>query len=269
MAINHKKLSRLYVILIGSVVLFSISSQLILYYGLRQKNADGRLINLAGRQRMLSQKLTKEALIIQSGNSASPEFEEELELWNEVHHALLNGSEALNIPKVDQENIQIYLAAINPVQKQLYRSFRQYFLKPSKAGLDRILALEPVFLSKMDSTVLAYELNARQKMDKLLIAEILTWALALLIILLEVLFIFRPSLETLKLEQERLDKISFIYAHTLRGPLTNIMTLINLLDKSKLEEERNTYLELLQESAHNFDETVHEVIDLSKELLKK
>ncbi len=264
MSINHRNLSRLYVILIGSVVLFTLMSQLILQYGLKQKEMDSRLINLAGRQRMLSQKLTKNALLIQNKQKPDAQYLEDLEQWNAVHIALQYGSDKLNIPASEDPRINQSLASLSPLQKELYTSFQDYFLDPQQATLDQILRLEKPFLEKMDATVLAFEITSRDKLDQLVLLEFISWCIALLILLLEVLFIFRPSLEALRLEKERMEKISFIYAHTLRAPLTNIMSLVDLMEKAKRPEEKESYLKLLKETVQGFDQTVHDVIELSK-----
>ena len=53
------KLSRLYIIALSTIALSVIVSQILIRKHLNDQQSDSTVINVAGRQRMLSQKLTK------------------------------------------------------------------------------------------------------------------------------------------------------------------------------------------------------------------
>ena len=57
---TFKKLSRLYIIALSTIALSVIVSQVLVRNHLNKQQSDSTVINIAGRQRMLSQKLTKE-----------------------------------------------------------------------------------------------------------------------------------------------------------------------------------------------------------------
>lgn len=74
---NSARLKRRYAIFIASIVLTLVVSQVIIQYDLRQQNQDAELINLAGRQRMLSQRISKLTLFFfynQNVETVSPSY---------------------------------------------------------------------------------------------------------------------------------------------------------------------------------------------------
>ena len=58
------KLKRLYIIALSAIAVSVVVSQLIIRKYLNDQQSDSSVINVAGRQRMLSQKLTKQILFI-------------------------------------------------------------------------------------------------------------------------------------------------------------------------------------------------------------
>lgn len=80
-------------ILILPALLIATVSTLVLYTGsaLEDQEADARVMNLAGRQRMLNQRMVKEALLVASGSPAN--WEATHELLTSSLKALRNGGE--------------------------------------------------------------------------------------------------------------------------------------------------------------------------------
>lgn len=62
--ISFKNLRRLYLFALLTIALTVLLSQLLMQYNLNSRLSDSRIINISGKQRMLSQKLTKEILIL-------------------------------------------------------------------------------------------------------------------------------------------------------------------------------------------------------------
>ena len=62
--ISFKNLRRLYLFALLTIAVTVLLSQLLIQYNLNSQLSDSRIINISGKQRMLSQKLTKEILIL-------------------------------------------------------------------------------------------------------------------------------------------------------------------------------------------------------------
>src|SRR5689334_24482247 len=100
---SARRFTRLYIIALSAVALFAILGQVFIQFSLLQQSGDARVINIAGRQRMLSQKLTKaaEALLIVTdtrGRTARiAEVHDTLALWERSQNGLQRGDAQLGL----------------------------------------------------------------------------------------------------------------------------------------------------------------------------
>src|SRR3954471_5009889 len=93
-----------YILALASVALLSVGGQVLVQLALARQHSDAHLINIAGRQRMLSQKLTKSALAMLAEQDTAgtglriAELRATLELWERSHLGLQLGDSALELP---------------------------------------------------------------------------------------------------------------------------------------------------------------------------
>ena len=64
----------------------------------------------------------------------------------------------------------------------------------------------------------------------------------------------------LKLLNHQLSKIAEVQSHDIRGPLSRIMGLINLLEEPHTPEEQRVYIQMLKVAGQSLDKTIHEVV---------
>jgi PAS domain S-box-containing protein len=193
---------------LSAIALSIILSEILVQSHLNNQLNDSRVINVAGRQRMLSQKLTKELLLF-SGHSTEKQdsllqdLSATLSLWKASHAGLQNGSDSLNLPASNSEIIQNMFREITPYHQAMVEgvqtlldSIRQYG-SISETHLQNltgtVLANEARFLQGMDSIVFQYDTEAKTKLQTLKRTELILLAVALLILLLELQFFFRPA----------------------------------------------------------------------------
>lgn len=206
------KLRRLYIIGFSTIALSVIVSQVLIRRHLSGQESDSTVINIAGRQRMLSQKLTKEILSLSS--SSSPEkkrlikedIKHTLNLWKLSHHALQEGSDSLGLPKKNSTKIRAKFEILNPVFDTIVSASNSIINQvENNASLsldnyvDKVRANENQYLMLMDDIVNQYDLEAEEKVDWLRKLEFLLTALTLLILLGEFLFIFWPAAKSVKI----------------------------------------------------------------------
>jgi len=81
----------------------------------------GTIINLAGRQRMLSQKMTKEAMFIVNGFDVREDLEETKQLFENTLNGLIYGDEKLGLPPANVREIREQLLKV----KRLWGKLRK------------------------------------------------------------------------------------------------------------------------------------------------
>ena len=211
---TFNKLSRLYIIALSTIALTVIISQVLIRNHLNKQQSDSTVINVAGRQRMLSQKLTKEilSLTVFSDKKNRIQLKENisktLNLWELSHNYLQKGNDSLGLPKQNSFDIKNKFSSINPVFDTLQKASKFILenleINPSisadslKVSIQKITYNEPTFLVIMDEIVNLYNKEADEKIAYLRKLEFLLMAFTLLILLAELLFLFWPTARSIK-----------------------------------------------------------------------
>ncbi|WGK63660.1 type IV pili methyl-accepting chemotaxis transducer N-terminal domain-containing protein [Croceiramulus getboli] len=208
--------------------------------------ADGRLINLAGRQRMLSQAIMKNSLLA-STNSLAQRDEQRQEL-TKVHRALKSGSDTLGLNKLPLDFSEDYLKVDQKFQLFM-NALTQYEAAPTSENLDQTAEQQLDFLRQMNDFVFAYEDYNREKLMEFKKLELFLAIFAMLILFAELFFIFIPAINTLQKQNKKLELALFNQSHNIRHPITNIQLSLNLLRaKSMTAEDQELIDQALAES---------------------
>ncbi len=202
---TFQRVQKWYVLALLAIAVTVIVAQILIQSHLNSQLNDSRIINVAGRQRAYSQKLVKEVLLFQSvskdinvRNSYSSEIKQVLALWKEAHQSLQLENSSLGVSKKASTNITLLFNDITPHHTAMINAANKILqLKSSDSlannkQLNILLENEKVFLKKMDAIVNTYDALSKEKLQSLKQKEYLLLAFSLLILLLEVLFIFRP-----------------------------------------------------------------------------
>jgi len=204
--ITFKNLRRLYFFALLTIALTIIVSQFLVQYNLNQQLSDSKIINFSGKQRMLSQKIVKEVLILHyvSDTASSKQIshlKDVLSLWKKNQNALENGNDSLAFPKEKSETLHKLYLEINPIFNKVASATDLFLLnlKQKKNAVENqklvqiILENEDPFLSKMNQIVTQYDLEAHEKVTEQRKIEYWIFGFTLLILLLEFFFIFKPT----------------------------------------------------------------------------
>ncbi|WP_158839644.1 sensor histidine kinase [Polaribacter sp. L3A8] len=210
---TFNKLSRLYIIALSAIAFSVIISQVLVRNHLETQKSDSTVINVAGRQRMLSQKLTKEivSLLVSSDEKnrilLKNKITATLHLWELSHNSLQKGNDSLGLPKQNSDNIKNKFIAINPVFDTIQKASKSIINKLENSNVSndeltseikKVTNNEGAFLLIMDEIVNQYDLEAEEKVVWLRKLEVTLMGLTLLILLGELLFIFWPAAKSVK-----------------------------------------------------------------------
>lgn len=205
--ISFKNLRRLYIFALLTIAITVLLSQLLIQYNLHSQLSDSKIINISGKQRMLSQKLTKEILILNfivDAKNNKKEIEsanEIIKLWTFNHNALEKGNNSLGFPKEKSKELSDLFVAIKPNFNKIVQA-ATVFLQHKKLGIKEsenqelvqiILENQGVFLEKMNEIVGQYDKEALEKVTLQSKTEYAILGFTMLVLLLEFIFIFKPT----------------------------------------------------------------------------
>lgn len=206
---RFKKLGTWYILALSMVASVALVGQLLIQNHLNDQLSDSRVVNVAGKQRMLSQKLTKTILLLAPNQarerriSILSELGPTLNLWRISQEGLLHGNDSLALRGKNSQDISTGFERISNAFDEMQNSASGILSLLNKNPtvtydsltpyIDTILNYESEFLAGMDSVVFMYDAEAQNKVAKLSQLEYLLLGIALLVITLEILFIFRPT----------------------------------------------------------------------------
>ncbi len=170
-----KILTRLYIATVAAVSLLTISGQIMTQRSLQIQARDGRVINVAGRQRMLSQQIAKEvyqlqAMPITQRQPVKDELKNTLNAFQTAHEGLQSGSAALNLSGDNSQQVKALFAEIAPNYDAIRMAAAALSAPSSQLSTDGIRAVashEDDFLKEMNGIVQQYEAEATGRVEQL------------------------------------------------------------------------------------------------------
>jgi len=206
---RFSKLGMWYILALSVIATVSIVGQFLIQNHLKNQLSDSHVINVAGRQRMLSQRITKCALLLQTDQTLTErkeivdEMRSALKLWTVNHSGLQQGNDSLNLPGKSSaevsrmfQNIRVHHEEMKTSAASLVRVLMhdpQTGYAELRPAIQNILLHERQFLDGMNQIVFQYDAEAKQKIDKLSKLEYVLMVVSIVVILLEILFVFRPT----------------------------------------------------------------------------
>ncbi|MCF6268189.1 MAG: methyl-accepting chemotaxis protein [Melioribacteraceae bacterium] len=183
--------------LIGLVTSFVVLIAMIIGYTfitLNSQSSDGVVINLAGKQRMLSQKMSKEVMAVAAGTTDSKVLIKTEDLFEKTLTGLMIGNEELALPGTDNAEI---LKALKEVA-EFYKPFTKNIsvvINSKQGSFEQDKALKYItdnnlaLLQKINSVVKLFEIESAQKISSLKTMQIIFFVLSLLALALSIYLI--------------------------------------------------------------------------------
>jgi C4-dicarboxylate-specific signal transduction histidine kinase len=208
-----RTLSSRYLLILAVVALILAIDQAVLQPRLVRLGIYAPRINIAGRQRMLSQKLVKTALAMNAEESSvtrdvrRKELRETLDLWQRSQLSLLEGNPELGLPRTSSPGIRQAFVEMAPHFDGLGTAAAQMIDgDESPANVATLLEQESKFLPQMDRIVGMYEAEAGTQATTLrfLGALAATSVIALLIAIGRIVLV--PATRTIQTQLEVLEE---------------------------------------------------------------
>lgn len=241
---TFNSLSKVYITALGIIACLVLISQVFIQRALSNNDYDGFIINVAGKQRMLSQKISKTILLwnapLQITRDNKKELYNDIEEWSKAHTLLKKNLESLDTKSknklqpyfnpVDKEIIEL-LAISNSIIASINTNKGPYWIKS-------FLLKEPSFLTNMNAYVYAYENYATVKVKRVKKLEYITFGLVIILLLFEFFFLFKPTAQKIE--------------NTLKELIKAKDNAISMADRAntavKLKEDTLVELQILQKA---------------------
>ncbi|MEQ9439185.1 MAG: histidine kinase [Cyclobacteriaceae bacterium] len=206
-------LSIRYLLALSGIALTILASNWFVKQKLQEQLYDSHLLNIAGKQSMLVQRLVKSTLLLTQADSAQQnyyrsELEKTLAQWVKAHEYLTEDPLTPHQFTQNSDTIRNLFCAITPSYQVIVlrsRAILNLFLQPApiaentfKAHLSEILRHEVPYLQGMETIVNQYEKEVQQRVDQLIYMQQFLMYLSLSIIVLVILFVFLPVARFIK-----------------------------------------------------------------------
>tara|TARA_R110001599_G_scaffold150929_2_gene335302 strand:- start:179957 stop:182902 length:2946 start_codon:yes stop_codon:yes gene_type:complete len=195
------------IIAVSTLIVLIVSNQLLIQKILVEKRDDATVINLAGRQRMLSQKIAKTVYLAENQDIELEALRKDVEVWSVTHEGLKNGNQKLGIEASQDDLIQTLFSETEPHYEAIRTSLSDFSSKEEVImAIPVIRNHEEQFLEKMDEIVKTFEAISNESVRTLIRLEVILGLFSLFVIGGEIYLIFRIFIARIQNKNEELER---------------------------------------------------------------
>ena len=214
-SLSASQLRMRYIVALSLIAVLTIASQLVMQFLIADQKYDSRVVNIAGRQRMLSQKITKLSYYILNAESPDAavrlrrELGDALSLWQRSHAGLLQGDSAMGLPGRNSSEVVALFGRIQSHHDAIVAAARTILASSGRnqalvQSIHGIREHESSFLKGMDDIVFRYDHEANAKVEFAKWLEFGLMGITLMVLLLEAAFIFAPATRRIERDMQEL-----------------------------------------------------------------
>lgn len=232
-----KKGFRAYYLLVVSIVLLTIIIQSLTQYTLKEQRSTALVVNLAGRQRMLSQRLLNELYSCRFHNCDYAEMKLTLTKLYQMNDILQEGNVGLKIAPLDDADILREFDKLEPHLEWLYRELSD-FEKFDTINFNDVRYRVDRFLTIMDGIVNMFQKKSEKDIKTMMIIELELAIFSIFIIIFEFFFIVNPIINRILAQKKKLSEIAWHQSHVFASHMKNISDLQYVLKVEKNQERQ-------------------------------
>ncbi len=281
---NKADFQRKYLFAMGLIALISLSAFISMEWILRSQSDFSYLINISGRQRMLSQRISllADRFLKENEENVSseigPKLRHDIDLFEFSHQQIVDGTWSEPPRYLSNNARSIYFSKLN-LDKRVkeYVKYMRDILNEKEFTPYPIEALDQL-LNNLDIAVKEFEIESKGFTQKLFKVELVLVIAVLITLGMIIIFIFAPLSNYLEhlfrqLQNEKQEAIKakdlkskFManITHELRTPLNGMIGALELIDKKALGEKDKENIEIIESCAYSNIVLVNDLLDFEK-----
>ena len=281
---NKADFQRKYLFAMGLIALISLSAFISMEWILRSQSDFSYLINISGRQRMLSQRISllADRFLKENEENVSseigPKLRHDIDLFEFSHQQIVDGTWSEPPRYLSNNARSIYFSKLNLDKRvKKYVKYMRDILNEKEFTPYPIEALDQL-LNNLDIAVKEFEIESKGFTQKLFKVELVLVVAVLITLAMIIIFIFAPLSHYLEhlfrqLQNEKQEAIKakdlkskFManITHELRTPLNGMIGALELIDKKALGEKDKENIEIIESCAYSNIVLVNDLLDFEK-----
>ena len=184
------------IILLSVFLALIIGNLIVVNTWIAGAKSNGSVINLAGRQRMLTQKMAKEALLMADGADTQQAMYTTESVFEQTLTGLINGNDSLNLPAAKDPKIRSQLLTVQDLWKD-YKILLENFDPNNQDSVNKLTSDSDNILRQMNVAVKLMEKKNTDSIFHLRLASIIATVIGVITALIFSIFVFRLVIQRL------------------------------------------------------------------------
>lgn len=263
-----------YLPMVIAIAILIILNIVIVSLSLFSNEQNAEIINISGRQRMLSQKI--KAAVVYNYLNGKPVFDESTNLdvlkWKQVHENLKNGDENFNVSNSFSLRLK-YLISLDE-----YIDFTYEFLHKkddtTDQNLTEFIENQDQFLIAMDALVDDLQEQSELGHGNLILSTLGLSIFSLVLLFLLYRFLLKSTAEQLAnqadmliTKNKQLEHFAYVASHDLQEPLRTVTNYLEIFEEdygSKLDDDSMQYFRFINEATQRMRNLIQGLLTYSR-----
>lgn len=237
-----KTINRQFMLSYALIFLLAAVSAISLYMSMA---INPQTINMAGRQRMLSQRIAKEAMLVAAGIEQQAALQKTVELFESSHRKIVTGDDALGMNALKNPEILKQMAHVEGLWQNYKALINQHVKENSPATLKLIQEQSPVVLKQMNKAVMMMTAEANETTRLQLLVAFVCILMILVLVVMGRIFGLRMLMDNIQRLQRRMSEVG-------KGDFSHRFNVSN--DDNEVGQMFNSYNQMLEHVSELMDQ---------------